>query len=578
MSKKPAQGQLLAVKVYSIILDLDHERAAEFGYWDGLGTIFYKSIDDIVVDPEKSIDIKSLSWARPLFPHLKYYPLKGEVVLIVETTSKNWYADRDLGITYYMPNVNIWNHQHHNALPPPDGYEAEGSLGTDFIYNKAFGGLVRHVSDGETDIPLGKYFKEKLNIKPLLPYEGDHIIEGRFGNSIRLGATARHSSIPTENTNDWSDVGDLSDPIVIIRNGQSEDLDMEGWVPTIEDINRDNSSIYLTSNQKISNLEIASPNWDSWSAKFEAIVDPITMLTNPPITHEPIEPIIPEKDELANIPQQDTTPPNMPPSEDDIEEEDDTTVTPKDVPESKEDEKEDELSIYDQLIDSGDYDEDDFIEYEIEEVTENQVILPTTSITLPSSYDVTALKESIDIDEMIGEYYQLKHLIHSDTSNARGINNLPGIDEGRSTSMIVQNLKNLMINVGDKIKKRFPKMYLTSGFRCNALESALGNGTGGVHRLGRAIDFKVSGEYTSTVFNWITKNIPQWNQMIWEFPEKSAGGNKSGGWIHISYNAAGNRKRTTLASESKKIHDKYGGTVRKGIYQDGIETAYQNYV
>jgi hypothetical protein len=39
-----------------------------------------------------------------------------------------------------------------------------------------------------------------INIHPLLPYEGDMLYEGRFGNSIRFGSTVKNSSIP----NPWS--------------------------------------------------------------------------------------------------------------------------------------------------------------------------------------------------------------------------------------------------------------------------------------------------------------------------------------------------------------------------------------
>ena len=91
----------------------------------------------------------------------------------------------------------------------------------------------------------------KINIKPLLPYEGDYILEGRFGNSIRFGATARSEVIPISQSNNWSTgtKGEIGDPITIIRNGQSVTLDNQGWVHTLENINTDPSSIYLTSNQ-----------------------------------------------------------------------------------------------------------------------------------------------------------------------------------------------------------------------------------------------------------------------------------------------------------------------------------------
>ena len=91
-----------------------------------------------------------------------------------------------------------------------------------------------------------------MNIKPLLPYEGDTIIEGRFGNSIRFGSTNISDKIPKENKNRWSNEGNAGDPIIIIRNGQrTEDINNKGWQHTLEDIDKDASSIYITSNQQL---------------------------------------------------------------------------------------------------------------------------------------------------------------------------------------------------------------------------------------------------------------------------------------------------------------------------------------
>jgi hypothetical protein len=42
--------------------------------------------------------------------------------------------------------------------------------------------------------------------------------------------------------------GTNGDPITILRNGQGNQT-KEGWIPIVEDINNDNSSIYLTSTQ-----------------------------------------------------------------------------------------------------------------------------------------------------------------------------------------------------------------------------------------------------------------------------------------------------------------------------------------
>jgi hypothetical protein len=101
---------------------------------------------------------------------------------------------------------------------------------------------------------LGNTFVEKSDIYPLLPYEGDVIYEGRWGNSIRLGSTVDNEFLINKNT--WSTNNKVTtngDPIIIIKNGQGN-ITQEGWTPTVENINLNLSSIYLTSTQKISKI------------------------------------------------------------------------------------------------------------------------------------------------------------------------------------------------------------------------------------------------------------------------------------------------------------------------------------
>ena len=62
--------------------------------------------------------------------------------------------------------------------------------------------------------------------------------------------------------------GDDGDPILILRNGQGNNSP-EGWIPIVEDINNDLSSIYLTSTQQIP-LNTSSTNYDSYSSYIPA--------------------------------------------------------------------------------------------------------------------------------------------------------------------------------------------------------------------------------------------------------------------------------------------------------------------
>ena len=268
-------------RVNYIILDGSEEgeiqdlvSADKWGGHDAVGMVFFnklsKEADNFTPNLDHFDKTDVSSWdgeAKPLFSFQKYYPLINEVVLICKTTSKDYLTDRRFERNYYLPIINLWNHPHHNTLPAAQNYTKDQTeIFSSENYEQA--GLLRRVLDGELDIdiPLGKYFKEQLDIHPLLPYEGDHIVEGRFGNSIRFGATARSEEIPEQNKNYWSNgtKGENGDPITIIRNGQSVALDNQGWIHTFEDVNFDPSSIYLTSNQKIDNFIVASDAWNTF--------------------------------------------------------------------------------------------------------------------------------------------------------------------------------------------------------------------------------------------------------------------------------------------------------------------------
>jgi len=345
------QSTLVPVRVTDIILDETHPRWQSLGGWDSLGTIFYTGVNES--NSTKKPDFNNA--ARPLFSNLKQYPLKNEIVLIVKAPNRSVYGLNKGEDTYYLPSVNIWSHQHHNALPSKRSVE---DTSTKQDYKQTENGIIRQVEDGNTDINLGNYFNEQINIKPLLPFEGDYIIEGRFGNSIRFGATA-------PGPNDWSIDSQTGNPITIIRNGQSNELDNKGWIPTIEDINRDDSSIYMTSNQKISSLAVASLNFQSYGAEIEEPEDPLTSLVDVPIKTVKLPEPAPisnpqEIEQESNTQDLDDTPPK--PEETTTEET--TTV-----------EETDSLSFFDEMTSSGQSDPDDFVEYNV--VHENTEISGT---------------------------------------------------------------------------------------------------------------------------------------------------------------------------------------------------------
>jgi hypothetical protein len=240
---------LVSGRIISIVLDETHPRFRELGEWNGLGTVEY----DLVQSPTPPNQLYPT--ARPIDPSFKNFPLVNEIVYILALPNTDIGEFTGNTNNYYINTVGIWNHPHHNAYPQ-NANTLPLPQQKDYIQTEA--GSVRRVTDQSTEIFLGVTFKERSNIHPLLPFEGDKIIEGRWGNSIRLGSTVKN----TPNT--WSSTGTDGDPITIIRNGQGIQTE-EGWIPTVEDINNDDTSVYFTSTQKIP-LEASSTSYSSYSS------------------------------------------------------------------------------------------------------------------------------------------------------------------------------------------------------------------------------------------------------------------------------------------------------------------------
>jgi hypothetical protein len=261
------QPQLAPVRVKSIVLTSDHYRFKELGEWNSLGAIEFEPVSN------PSGQSNKLSIAYPLYPNAKNYPLVNEIVFLISLPSTGIGSTWNAARSYYISVVSLWNHPHHNAYPENPNV-APPSQTKDYTQTQA--GSVRRVTDQNTEIFLGQTFKERSNIHPLLPFEGDVIQEGRWGNSIRFGSTVRRAG----ERNNWSSFGLDGDPLIILRNGQPLSSGEEGWIPITEDINKDLSSIYNTSTQKIP-LEASSTSYVSY--KSNSPTNPKEYKDNPQI-------------------------------------------------------------------------------------------------------------------------------------------------------------------------------------------------------------------------------------------------------------------------------------------------------
>lgn len=254
------ESKIKVGRVKDIILNTNYPEIEKYGGESAIGTIFFES--------QNKLSSKSLP-ARPFYPQNSSFPLVNELVLLFQLPNAKIGKNRSEKSYYYINMISLWNHPHHNAYPNPASLNALLPT-TNETYDNVERGIVRN-SQGETSsLNLNSpnnssqaTFIERSNIHPLLPFAGDIIHQGRWGNTIRLGSTSRNPV--GQNLNPWSSKPSNGDPITLIKNGQPLNSSNQGWTHIVEDINNDLSSLYLTSTQLIP-LSLSSENYRSFSS------------------------------------------------------------------------------------------------------------------------------------------------------------------------------------------------------------------------------------------------------------------------------------------------------------------------
>ena len=125
----------------------------------------------------------------------------------------------------------------------------------------------------------------------------------------------------------------------------------------------------------------------------------------------------------------------------------------------------------------------------------------------------------------------LKELLFSETATRLGIDNTP-------TDQVLINLQTLIYEVITPIINQFGDIKITSGYRSPELCKAIGSSVTSQHCLGQAVDCEVIGIPNKELADWVVNHL-SYDQCILEFwkPEEA-----NSGWVHVSYNKAGNRK------------------------------------
>lgn len=205
--------------------------------------IRYRSLKRSIISSGKG----GLETARPLDANIKRIPIIGEVVLILSAPDRSSSKLNQGSEDYYINTVNIQNSVHHNALLNTSDVEQQGTTtntNNSDIRDISAGNANRNIPT--TKSKLGETFNERRDIGPLQPYEGDLLIEGRWGQSIRFGSTILGGDYSEKSP--WKKgESALGDPIIVISNGYTgKDKKFQ-----VENINEDAASIYLTRGQSV---------------------------------------------------------------------------------------------------------------------------------------------------------------------------------------------------------------------------------------------------------------------------------------------------------------------------------------
>lgn len=218
--------------VYSIILDETHpylkgvgeQQLQVKGESSYIGAIQYR----IVGQP--STDDASLPLAFPYDKNFKTLPLVNESVEILQNNGLSYY--KRIG-TEKTPNLDTKKTLISELFPPVKQAEDKKK---NYKTVQETGTTMSNVDESAKYNKFGDYFIEEAGIHKLKMYEGDTLLETRFGQSIRFSA--------------FNNTQKLFSPTIIIRNSESAESKKQLiGLPTEEDINRDGSVILLGSNQ-----------------------------------------------------------------------------------------------------------------------------------------------------------------------------------------------------------------------------------------------------------------------------------------------------------------------------------------
>lgn len=229
--------------VYEVLTDVDSETAKSKGLGTSvtIGCIRFRLLSD------NSININSveqLSIAYPLDKNSVTLPTRNEIVIIHSFGGNKHYSRIGGDVT---PNLNANTDLISKKFDKE--IKVDSSNDATNYQNVSSTGISRtNKNSGKSDFDgYGEYFTDNSNIHKLKLYEGDTLLESRFGQSIRFSG--------------YNNSENKFAPTITIRNGENPDsLESEVGTSTEENINKDGNIIFLGSGEKLLEWTLPTTN------------------------------------------------------------------------------------------------------------------------------------------------------------------------------------------------------------------------------------------------------------------------------------------------------------------------------
>jgi hypothetical protein len=150
----------------------------------------------------------------------------------------------------------------------------------------------------------------------------------------------------------------------------------------------------------------------------------------------------------------------------------------------------------------------------------------------------------------LSKNFSLAEFTKSQTAERKGIDNTP---QGEHMDAAVA----LFENVVQPVRDHFGPTVINSGYRSPELNDAVGGSSKSQHCKGEAADIEVLGVANPELAQWIHDNL-DFDQLILEFVTP---GIPDSGWVHVSYKADGDNRKSVLTA--KRIDG-------KTVYEQGL--------